>query len=114
MTKKMTVQELVDETRQLHERFKELESRPWTIETYAIELLAEAGTLADSIMIQEGYRQLRPGQELDLKDDICDILFVLIMIANYYDISLEDAYASMLRETFEKLDKRDSKTKASG
>ncbi len=102
----MTIQELVDETKRLQNRFSELESRPWTIETYAVELLAEAGTLADSIMIQEGYRQIRPGQEINLDDDICDILFVLIMIANHYSIDLEESYVSMLKSTFEKLDKR--------
>ena len=110
MTGKMTIQELVDETRRLQKRFQELESHPWTIETYVMELLAEAGTLADSIMIQEGYRQLRPGQEIDLEDQVCDVLSVLIMIANHYGISIEDAYVSMLRDTFEKLDKRKGTT----
>lgn len=86
----------------------QMESRPWTIDTYAIELLAESGTLADSIMIQEGYRPLRPNQEINLDDDICDVLFVLIMIANHYGINLEEAYTSMLRTTFEKLSKRNN------
>ena len=106
LMEKMTIEEMVAETRRLQMRFREVESRRWTIETYVVELLAEAGTLADSLMIQEGYRQLRPGQEIDLEDDICDILFVLIMIADYYQICLEDAYASMLRNALEKLDKR--------
>jgi NTP pyrophosphatase (non-canonical NTP hydrolase) len=103
MKKRATIQKIVDATRQLQERFQEVENRSWTIETYVMELLAEAGTLADSIVIQEGYRLLRPNQTIDLRDDIADVLFVLIMIANHYGVSLEDAYISMLRETAEKL-----------
>ena len=103
---RMTIEEMVAETRQLQMRFREVESRTWTIEACVMELLAEAGTLADSVMIREGYRQLRPDQEIDLEDDVCDILFVLIMIADHYQICLEDAYASMLRNTIGKLDRR--------
>jgi NTP pyrophosphatase (non-canonical NTP hydrolase) len=105
MTKGTTIQEIVDETRQLQNLLREKENRAWTIETCVMELLAEAGTLADSVIIQEGYRLLRPNQTIDLKDDIADVLFVLIMIANHYGISLEDAYVGMLRETTEKLAK---------
>ncbi len=106
MTGNITIEELVCETKRLEKRFQEQESRPWTIETHVMELLAEAGTLADSIMIQEGYRQLRPRQKIDLEDDISDIIFVLIMIANHYGISVGDAYTTMLRKAFKKLDKR--------
>ena len=53
MTGNLTVQKLVEETKRLQQRFQELESRPWSIEAYAMELLAEAGTLADSLMIKK-------------------------------------------------------------
>jgi NTP pyrophosphatase (non-canonical NTP hydrolase) len=94
----------------LQERFAEHESRPWSIEAYVVELLAEAGTLADLIMIRENYRQLRPNQRMDLEDGICDILFIVIAIASHYGVSIENAYASMLSETFAKLDQRPKPT----
>ncbi len=108
MTEGTTIQEIVDETRQLKNRLREKENRSWTIETCVMELLAEAGTLADYVVIQEGYRLLRPNQMIDLKDAIADVLFVLIMIADHYDISLEEAYSEMLKATTEKLVKNTS------
>lgn len=103
MRKKMTIQELVSETARLKRQLQERESRPWTIEVYMVELLAEIGTLADSIMIKEGFRPIRSGDELDLEDDISDILFLLVNIATHYNIDLENAYMTMIRKTSEKL-----------
>jgi NTP pyrophosphatase (non-canonical NTP hydrolase) len=105
MPRKMTVQELVNETALLRKRLQERESRPWTIEAYTVELLAEVGTLADSIMIKEGYRRIRADDNLDLEDDISDILFILISIATHYGIDLEKAYRNMIKKHGEKLDK---------
>ncbi len=98
---------LIEQTRELHERFSLLNSRPWTIETYVVELLGEVGTLADTIMIQEKYRECRVGQELDLEDDIVDIIFILIHIADHYNIDLNKAYEEMLRVTAEKLNQQE-------
>lgn len=105
MNQEITIKELFKKTVELQKLFSQLEEKPWTIDTFVIELLAEAGTLADSIMIQEGYRKLRHGQEeIDLEDDICDILFVLIMIANYYRIDIGKSYLSMVNSTQKKLE----------
>ncbi len=105
MNQEITVKELLKQTVELQKKFSQVEGKPWTVETFVIELLAETGTLADSIMIQEGYRKLRDGQEeIDLEDDICDILFVLLMIANYYGIDIGKSYLSMVNSTQKKLE----------
>ena len=103
MNNKITLQEIIDRTVALHKAFRKTEIRPWNIDIYAVELLAEAGTLADSIMIKEGYRKLRSGQVIDLEDDICDVIFVLLMIAHHYEINVEQAYLSMIDSAYEKI-----------
>lgn len=103
--KKITVDELVAKTTEIQQLFRQIEKRPWTVETFAIELAAEVGTLTDSIMIKEGYRNPRRGQdEIDLQDDISDVIFVLIMIANYYQIDIGESYMSMIDATRHKLE----------
>ena len=105
MDEKITIQDLMKKTIELQELFRKIENRPWTIETFAIELSAEVGTLADSIMIKEGYRKLRSGQmPIDIEDDICDILFVILMIADYYGIDVGQSYLSMIESTRRKLE----------
>jgi NTP pyrophosphatase (non-canonical NTP hydrolase) len=104
----MTSKELIEQTRELQRRFSLLNNRTWTIETYVIELLGETGSLADSIMIQENYRQHRTGQKpINLADDIVDIIFILVNIADHYGIDLETAYKEMLKVTDEKLKQRE-------
>lgn len=102
----MQVAELVEMTRALIKLFKQIEPRDWGIEAMAVELTAETGTLADSIMIQEGYRQMRQGGELDLEDDVVDIMFMLIRIADHYQIDLEAAYTKMIETTTAKVKAR--------
>lgn len=102
----MQVAELVELTRSLIKLFKQVEPRDWGIEAMAVELTAETGTLADSIMIQEGYRRMRQGGELDLEDDVVDIMFMLIRIADYYQIDLEAAYTRMIETTTAKVKAR--------
>ncbi len=105
MRENITIHEIMEKTTGLQKLFRKIENKPWTIDTFIIELLAEAGTLADSIMIKEGYRNLRTGQKpIDLEDDICDILFVLFMIADYYEINIGNSYLSMIASTRSKLE----------
>lgn len=104
MSKEATIDDLMQKTRELTEMFAEVETRPWTIETCTIELMAEIGTLADSIMIKESYRSLRPGQDpIDLEDDVVDVMFVLFMIANHYGINVGAAYDRMVQVTRKKI-----------
>jgi NTP pyrophosphatase (non-canonical NTP hydrolase) len=107
MNEQITIQDLAQKTAELQDIFRKIENRPWDINAFLIELTAEVGTLADSIMIKEGYRELRPDQNpIDLEDDICDILFVLFMIADHYKINIGESYLSMINLTLKKLENK--------
>lgn len=102
----MQISELIERTMAVVSLFDQVEPRHWGVEAMVVELCGEVGTLSDSVMIKEGYRELRDGTKLDIEDDIADIIFMIIRIANYYDINLEESYQRMLDETREKLEKR--------
>lgn len=101
----MDVSEMVTMTRDITHLFDEIVGK-WDINVMVTELVGEVGTLADSIMIQEKKRPPRNGDSIDLEDDIVDILFMLIRIADHYDIDIESAYAKMIKQTRRKLDDR--------
>lgn len=101
----MQVSEMVSMTREITRLFDKIVGE-WDINVMVTELTGEVGTLADSIMIKEGYRPSRDGDDIDLEDDIVDVVFMLIRIADYYDIDLESAYRSMIDQTRRKLEKR--------
>jgi NTP pyrophosphatase (non-canonical NTP hydrolase) len=78
----------------------------WDISVMVTELVGEVGTLADSVMIQEGHRPARNGEPIDLEDDIVDVMFMLIRIADHYDVNVESAYQEMIEKTQGKLKDR--------
>lgn len=99
----MEVSEMVRITRDVIHRFDEAVGE-WDISVMVTELVGEVGTLADSIMIKEGHRPSRNEESIDLEDDIADVMFMLIRIADKYEIDIEQAYKDMIRQTHRKLD----------
>ena len=57
-------------------------------------------------MIKERHRQPGNEEHIDLEDDIVDVMFILIRIANHYEIDLESTYQTMIKRTREKLEDR--------
>ena len=101
----MDISELVAMTREITVLFNS-EVGPWNASVLLTELTGELGTLADSIMIKEGHRKPRNDEPLDLDDDVVDVMFMLVRIADYYGIDIEHAYMTMLEQTREKLENR--------
>lgn len=101
----MQISDMVRMTREITNLFDK-EVGEWDIPVMLTELTGEVGTLADSIMIKEGYRHPRNEEHIDLEDDIVDVLFMLIRIADHYHINLENSYKEMIHHTREKLEAR--------
>jgi NTP pyrophosphatase (non-canonical NTP hydrolase) len=101
----MQISDMVERTRKVTTLFDEVVPRTWGIEAMMVELVGEVGTLADEIMLQEGYRATRKADPLRLEDELTDVLFMLVRVADYYHIDLERAYVTMLEMTEAKLHK---------
>jgi NTP pyrophosphatase (non-canonical NTP hydrolase) len=101
----MRVSDMVHITREITQLFDQ-DVGEWKASVMLTELTGEVGTLADSIMIKEGHRPPRDGDHIDLEDDIVDVMFMLIRIADHYDINLEKAYEKMIYHTRKKLETR--------
>ena len=67
------------------------------------DLVEEVGELARVISALEKIKVPKPTDEIDLKEELGDVLFSLICIANYYKVDLEDA----LKYVIKKYDNRD-------
>ena len=104
MERQYTFQELIAMTRQVMAAFDRVEPRPWTIEASTIELMKQAGDLARRIMMAERYylpdRADRPDYQAtvdDIGDELADILYCIIRIAEHYQIDLEAAHVRARR-----------------
>ena len=73
--------------------------------TNLAQLVEEVGEVARILSRTKGEQSCKPGQTVgDLSDELADVLFVVICLANQSGISLSDA----LRANLQKKTKRDS------
>ena len=66
-------------------------------------LTEEVGELARVMAVQYGEKSPKKGQDLNLEEEMADILFVLICLANQTGIDLQSAF----KKTLEKKTNRD-------
>lgn len=99
MSKDKSFKELFEITRRVIREFEKREQRSWGIEGSMIELIKQVGDLAKHIMVFEKYylkdRESDPQYKTDkgrVADELADILYCLIRIADHYKIDLEKAH----------------------
>jgi NTP pyrophosphatase (non-canonical NTP hydrolase) len=68
-------------------RFERIEPRRWTEEVLVLELCGEVGSLTHALLAVEGYKRCHP-RLADVKDECADVLFILLRLAHYRDLSL--------------------------
>jgi NTP pyrophosphatase (non-canonical NTP hydrolase) len=100
-----TFQELISITRKVIAAFDQVEQRPWTVEVSLIELMKQVGDLSKRVLTAEHYylpdRSTRPDYLTsveDIGDELADILYCLIRIADHYHIDLEAAHVNARRQ----------------
>ncbi len=96
--------DLIVMTRKVITAFQDVEQRAWTIETTMMERTKQVGDLARRILVQERYyladRDDRPEYHttvVDIGDELADILYCVIRVAEYYHIDLEAAHIQARR-----------------
>jgi len=102
----LTPQEIVERTRVIIKRFEQVEGKPWGAEGGTIELMKQVGELSRLVMGQEGY-YFKNRDKLDahylvtkekIGDELADILYIIIRLADHYQIDLFDAHLKALDE----------------
>jgi len=96
---------LVEQTREMISQFQEIEQKPWGVEGAMIELSKQVGDLSKHIMVQEKYylksRESQPDYATtkeNIADELFDIWFCLIRIADHYKIDLEQTIDNIVRK----------------
>jgi NTP pyrophosphatase (non-canonical NTP hydrolase) len=103
-------EEIAKLNRELVEKFKEQEQRPWGAEASLIELTKQVGTLSKHIMVYEKYYvagiENKQGYKTDLSNianQLADIFYCLVRLADHYKIDLEKSILDMIDDANEKL-----------
>jgi NTP pyrophosphatase (non-canonical NTP hydrolase) len=99
-----TLADLIEINRTVATAFDERERRPWGVETLVMELSKQVGDLARAVLTTENYyladRDKDPkycGGASRIANELADILYCLIRLADHYEIDLEEAHLSARR-----------------
>jgi NTP pyrophosphatase (non-canonical NTP hydrolase) len=95
----------LDEIQEIIKRFCGDHNLDSPLEHRALDLLSEVGEVAKEILKMSDYGK-KPIQINDeVKSEIGDVLFVLVIIANQLNISLDEALAEVLQKYEKRLEK---------
>ncbi len=110
MAEQHTFRELVELARQVAAGFDARQRRPWTIETDVLELTKQVGELVKHVLVAERY--YLPDRDTDpryatstaeIGDELADILYCLVRVADHYGIDLEAAHLAARRKELDYL-----------
>ncbi len=115
MTQSKTFQEIVEQNRVVIKEFEKVEQKPWGIEGSMIELAKQVGDLAKHVMVYEKY-YLSSREKLtqytttkdEIADELTDLFFMIVRIADHYDIDLEEALVRVRQNDMAELRKEAS------
>jgi NTP pyrophosphatase (non-canonical NTP hydrolase) len=94
-----TLTDLAEINRTIAAAFDDREQRPWGAEALLIELSKQVGDLARAVLTTEHYyvpdRENDPrygGARDRIADELADILYCVLRMADHYDLNLEEAH----------------------
>lgn len=101
-----TFNDAINETRKSIKRFQKIEGKPWGVEGAVIELSKQVGELSALVMNKEGYYYTGRDQENskyhstkeNIADELADIMFAVVRIADHYSIDLVATNAATRRD----------------
>lgn len=102
---KKSFQELLRQTQEMISQFQKVEQKSWGVEGSMIELSKQVGDLAKRVMVAEKYYLKSRENNTEYKaskekiaDELFDIWFCLIIIADYYKIDFEQSINNITRK----------------
>jgi NTP pyrophosphatase (non-canonical NTP hydrolase) len=103
MGESRSFRDVIDESLKVISEFKKVEKKQWGVEGTLIELSKQVGELAKNVMMFEGYymagRDVLPEYQTSrekITDELSDILFMTIRLADHYGIDLEKEHFKQL------------------
>jgi NTP pyrophosphatase (non-canonical NTP hydrolase) len=92
----MDLTEAQKSTAELVGKIEKRTGKPWDPKVRFIDLMEEAGELANALLIEEGFKAEKR-RRADLVDSVCDMLFDLLMLAEHFKIDLSEEYGRVLK-----------------
>lgn len=87
---------------------QEMYGKAWNTEQVMEGLVGDIGALMKIVMAKEGWRQLGDKDiDKELKHEMSDCLWCLLVLASKYDIDLESEFLKVMDYLSERIDRRE-------
>jgi NTP pyrophosphatase (non-canonical NTP hydrolase) len=97
----MEFQHLIERSMEIRRQYEQLEAsrygRSWTREEVALGFVGDVGDLMKLVMAQAGVRDIADRNE-KLAHELADCLWSVIVLAQLYDIDLEQAFQKTMHD----------------
>lgn len=97
----MTFQQLISKAKEIRKKYSQLEKekygREWSPEELVQGFVGDVGDLSKLIQAKNGVRDIENVDE-KLKHELADCMWSVIVIADAYDIDIEQAFSNTMDE----------------
>ncbi|MBX4210932.1 hypothetical protein KW783_03105 [Candidatus Parcubacteria bacterium] len=84
--------------------FAEHDPKPWSTTVKTLDLMADSGKIAALVLEAEGYKDKK--SEDTLPEELATLFFIILDIAQDYQIDFKESFASFLEKTEQQLTKK--------
>lgn len=100
----MDFEEAKAKSNAVNRKFMEARKLEWKPEVMLTDMAEEVGELANAILVERGFKS-KNRKRAEIVDSLCDILFDIFMIADYYGVDMGKEYDKVLKQISERIDK---------
>jgi len=93
-----------EKTKKVLKELEKTRTKKWTPEIVLAYLMEEVGELSNAILVKEGLKH-QNRKKANLTDSLCDVLFNLFILAEYYGIDVEKEYQKVLEQLRKRMEK---------
>lgn len=94
----LTFSETISQSQRIARLFALHDARPWTPEIKTVDLQVHVGALAQAVLERGGFKPTTESRE-QLGTELATVLFILLDLAEAYNINFEQAFDAFLTKT---------------
>ncbi len=99
----MDLKSAQERSKAVNKKFMQARNMEWKPEVMLTDMAEEVGELANAILVERGFKS-KNRKRADIMDSLCDVLFDIFMLAEYYGIDMQTEYGKVLEQTKKRID----------
>ncbi|MBN2330379.1 MAG: hypothetical protein JXC85_01060 [Candidatus Aenigmarchaeota archaeon] len=99
----MDFKEAQKKSNAVNRKFMLARKMEWKPEVMLTDMAEEVGELANAILVDRGFKS-KNRKRAEIIDSLCDIMFDIFMIADFYGVDLGREYGRVLKIMAERID----------